>query len=102
MTAPGENLDFKEGVFFKSKAKGRKDLQDAVLAAIKNRPRQGKVVAGSVRELDFIHSGKPWTILYSLKGTDVGLLNVFGPGEEEYLEAYKEDLCGLFGKEGGR
>jgi hypothetical protein len=96
MAAPGENSEFREGAYFKSKVVDRKELQEAVLSAIKNHPRQGKPVVGPAWEMDFVHAGQVWTVLYSLKRTDVGLLNVFGPGEEGRLKAYKEDLCELF------
>jgi hypothetical protein len=98
MTPPGDGLEFHGSASYLARVRTAPDIDMAIQAALRNRPQQGVVVAGEVREFVLTSGMEKYVVFYTRKGNDVGLTAVYDALDVAKIEARRQDLKMLFDK----
>ena len=96
MVAPGDNLDFHGSPAYLSRIKEVPEIHAAVLAALKNHPLSGTVVAGRAKELRIEAGGRVYAVFIARRGNSIGLIGIYDGSDAEAIEAKRRDLRILF------
>lgn len=102
MVAPGDNLEFQASTFFSARAKRVPNLLERVAESVKNEPNRGKLLCGTVRELELDLDGQSFLVFLARHGNRISLMQVFQSNENEKIELQRKRFIHLFGKGGAR
>ena len=93
MVAPGDSLDFQEAGTFTERIGPSLELANGAVDQLRNRPNQGEIVFGNIRQQEILIEESSYMIVFSREKNKVGLMNLFEwPEEEKEFEGYISKL----------